>query len=222
MKYKLYFARLLALFIVATNFAIQVKAADNPHAIEGHIKNNIYNAKNNLFSIAIPHKEGSYEFAYMQIKEEFHGDQGAYVSFGPAAFNQSIYRIGLYRIDNEKNLDTITARLVKNFSLQLEQAYQTKLTLETPYEKKTINGKGARYGTLTQKIPSGIRFNQGKMEAIESIYRHIIYVIDFGNFKALVWVQTPSEQQLDNSMKIAASISPGITPRAFAESLVIH
>jgi len=93
MKYKGLLAQLLALFVVTTCLTIRVSAADNPQQIEGKIQRNVYTAKNNLFSIAIPHREGSYEYAYMKVKEEFHGEQGAYVSFGPAAFNQSIYRV---------------------------------------------------------------------------------------------------------------------------------
>jgi hypothetical protein len=63
-----------------------------PKILKGSIDNNVYTSKDKLFSIAIPHKQGSYEYKYMQVKEEYtpHND---YVSFGPAAFDQSIFRV---------------------------------------------------------------------------------------------------------------------------------
>jgi hypothetical protein len=158
----------------------------------------------------------------MKVKEEFHGEQGAYVSFGPAAFNQSIYRVGLYRIENDDNFDHVSQQLVDNFRSQLENIYQTALSTETPLGKDSINGREARHGIFVQKIPVGITISNGKMETLESVHRHEVYVIDFITFKALIWVQLPDNKQSDKSMNIVASLSPGISPRAFAESLTIH
>jgi hypothetical protein len=222
MKYKFFFIRVLALCMVAIQMPFQVSAKGNYQKIKGQIQNSIYTAKNNMFSIAIPHKEWSYEYLYMHIKEEFHDGQTSYVSFGPAAFNQSIYRVGFYRMESNESLDKVTEKLVENYSSQLESSYQTKLTIRSALAKCTINGKDAYYGAFTQQIPSGIRLIQGKMEPLNMMYRHEVYVIDFAANKAIVRVQLPDEEQADETMKHVAKSYPGISPEAFAESLIIY
>lgn len=62
-----------------------------PKFLKGDITNNIYTSKEKKFSIQVPHKEGSYEYTYLNIKEQYN-EHGTYISFGPAAFDKSIYR----------------------------------------------------------------------------------------------------------------------------------
>ena len=63
-----------------------------PKFLKGTIRNNIYTTSDGSLSVAIPHKEGSYEYQYMQVKEQY-SPQGDYISFGPAALDKSIYRV---------------------------------------------------------------------------------------------------------------------------------
>jgi len=38
-----------------------------PKFLKGEIVNNIYRSPDGSFSVGVPHKEGSYEFKYMQV-----------------------------------------------------------------------------------------------------------------------------------------------------------
>src|SRR5882724_3759617 len=64
-----------------------------PKLLKASIDDGIYTAKDKSFTVQVPHAQGSYEYTYMQVKEQYldHGED--YVSFGPAAFNQGIYRV---------------------------------------------------------------------------------------------------------------------------------
>ena len=68
--------------------------ASAPKPLKGEIRGSLYTAPDKSFSVIVPHKkkEGAHEYANTQIKEEFTG-YGAYVSFGPAAFDESVYRV---------------------------------------------------------------------------------------------------------------------------------
>jgi hypothetical protein len=65
-----------------------------PKFLKGTIKDGVYSAPDNFFSISVPQQEGSNEYRYMQIKERF-SDAEVYLSFGPAAIDQSIFRLDI-------------------------------------------------------------------------------------------------------------------------------
>lgn len=71
-----------------------------PKFTEGEIKNNHYVSLDGDFSIGLPHQESSYEYRYMEMKEQY-GEESEYVSFGPAAMDGSIYRL-LFLMKNQK------------------------------------------------------------------------------------------------------------------------
>lgn len=176
-----------------------------PKFLAGDIEDSVYTAKNGTFSIAVPHEQGTYEYRYLVIKEE-HEENGIYVSFGPGAFDRSIYRIeiawtmsGKFAFDS---LDDITPLVIHRYEEQLRpQGGPLRLA---DSRDETINGRDARYLLLTQVLspenPPGY-----------TDLTHEVYVIDMDVALAIVWVQMFGDAP-----------SYGITPRAFAESFVLH
>lgn len=101
-----------------------------PKFLKGEIKNNTYTAKDKSFSVTVPHKDGSYEYTYMQVKEQYF-EYGAYVSFGPAAFDQSIYRLETARRmtpgSQTVSFNEAVPKLVENYKTQLQKGYGAAL-----------------------------------------------------------------------------------------------
>jgi len=174
---------------------------------KGKIENNTYTAKNRLFTISIPHKEGSYENKYMKIKEEYRKND-TYVSFGPAAFNYSIYRsnIIVHPESGKKTipLDTAAPQILESTKKQMVKHYGTSpKILET--KKTKINNRNAYYWKLTQNIPAGKGYsNKNK------VFNHHVYVVDYKIAAGIFWVRIPSD---------TGSREAGITPKQFVESL---
>lgn len=176
--------------------------------LKGEIKNNIYTAKDKSFSVAVPHKNGSYEYTYMQVKEQY-SDYSVYISFGPAAFDQSVYRLEIVKRvmpgSQEVKFDDIAPKIVEGYKTQLQKGFGT-----TPQEilsrRETINGRKAYYWKLTQIVPAGKYISNRS-----SNFTHEAYVIDFEKWVAIVWVQIPETTK-----------KASIEPLAFAESVVMH
>lgn len=177
--------------------------------LKGEIRSNVYTAQDKSFSVMVPHKkEGQHEYAATQIKEEFTG-YGAYVSFGPAAFDQSIYRVemvkGVATVNPKTKLDDIASKLIEDYKAQLQKDYESA-PRKTESRQEIINGKKAYYWKLTQTAPAG-KYASNKTSTIT----HDVYIIDYEKSAAIVWVLIPE------TAKKAA-----MEPRAFAESVVMH
>lgn len=188
-------------------------------SLKGKINNNIYTAQDRSFSVKIPHKEGSYEFTYMQVKEQY-VENGIYVSFGPFAFDQSIYRINIDRPPAQASPRTtfgdLAPKFVDIFKTQLQEGYGTDPE-ETETRQETINGKRAYYykliQTLTGEKSGKFVIKEGQMVPEEVSVTHDVYVIDFGEKgAALIGVQSSEIE----------GHTPGLEPRAFAESATMH
>jgi hypothetical protein len=179
-----------------------------PKFLKGEIKNNIYTARDKSFSVAVPHKDGSYEYTYMQVKEQY-SEYGAYVSFGPAALDLNIYRVetGKRITPNSQALsfDEVAPKVVEGYKAQLQDSYGTAAQ-EVESRQETINGRKAHYWKLTQVVPAG-KFTNNR----EAIFTHDIYVIDFQKCAVTVWVQIPETTK-----------KPVIEAHAFAESVVVY
>lgn len=190
-----------------------------PNSLKGKINNNTYTAQGKTFSVAVPQKEGSYEFTYMQVKEQYSED-GVYVSFGPFAFDQSIYRIETAKPvtpgSQSVKFNDLAAVFVEGFKAQLQEGYGTSPE-EAESRQETINGRRAYYYKLTQTVPGSksgkLSINEEGNLVPEDIYViHDVYVIDFDEKgAALVGVQNSEIE----------GHTPGLEPRAFAESLTI-
>lgn len=175
---------------------------------KGKIRGNIYTARDKSFSVAVPHKkEGLHEYSDKQIREEL-TEYGAYVSFGPAAFDESIYRVEIVKdsVSGVKtDLDDIAPKLIEDYKTQLQKNYASA-PRRTKSQQETINGKKAYYWELTQLVPVG-KYASNKVITIT----HDVYILNFEKGAAIVWVLIPE------TAKKAA-----IDSRAFAESVVIH
>lgn len=176
--------------------------------LKGEIRGYLYTAQDKSFSVMVPHKkEGAHEYAPAQIKEEF-TKYGAYVSFGPAAFDQSVYRVEALKetVSGKKtNLDEIAPKLIEDYKAQLQKDYESA-PRKTESRQETISGRKAYYWELTQVAPAG-KYANNKATAIT----HDVYIINFDKGAAIVWVLIPE------TAKKAA-----MAPRAFAESVVMH
>ncbi len=152
-----------------------------PKFLAGKIENDVYFSKTKDFAVSIPHKEGTYEFTYLQIKEQYN-DLGAYISFGPAAMDQSIYRLEVGRklSAESQNVDFNSAvdAIITNYSKQLELGYKSKPTL-IKKEQIMINGFESYLISLTQDIP------HQKLE-------HEVIVTNYPTMAVIFWVQKPS------------------------------
>lgn len=152
-----------------------------PKFLDGKIENDVFISKNNDFSVSIPHKEGTYEFTYLQIKEQYN-ELGAYISFGPAAMDQSIYRleVGKKLSESSKNveLSAMVDAVITNYSKQLEYGYKSKPTL-IKKEKTMINGFESFVVHLTQNLSN-------------EVLEHEVIVTNYPTMAAIFWVQTSS------------------------------
>ena len=174
---------------------------------KGKIKKNIYTAPQQIFTVATPHKKGSYEFSYMQVKEQTEKDI-IYASFGPAAFNQSIYRVDFtkktHKALKDISFDEFAPLAIQGYNELLSNAYNSDL-VENEKTSTTINGYKAYYWKFTQNVPEGILMN------VESKLVHYVYVVDYKIGAAVIWVQIPE----------FSSSEDALSPLEFAESLTI-
>ena len=160
-----------------------------PKFTKGTIVNDRYTSKDGDFFVAIPHKDGTYEYTYMQIKEQY-SELGAYISFGPAALDQSIYRLEIGKKLSPESQDLAfedTVNLViDNYSKQLEIGYKSKPTLISK-NKLTINGIDSYSILLTQNA-------QGQS------LKHEVIVSNYKSLAAIFWVQSNSQSAEDVPM----------------------
>lgn len=167
-------------------------AGCGPMLLKGEINDNTYTAKNSLFSINIPHENNSYEFKYMKVKEQYDINQ-AYISFGPAAFNQSIYRVEFTlkpsNTTKTVNIDDAAPKVIEAYKKQLFEGYGSEL-IKKETEKLKINNYDAYYFSFTQNVPAG-----KYMSNSASIFNHYAYVIDYDIGAAIIWVQVPEDSE---------------------------
>lgn len=191
-----------------------------PKFLKGKIENGIYIAQDKSFSVSIPHSIGSYEYTHMQVKEQY-SDHGTYVSFGPSAFDQRIYRVQIYGNDIIKRVmpdiqstrfDVVAAKVFEGYKAQLLKVYGT-MPKEVLSLQETINGRKGLYWRLTQEINNSNN-NAYLANSNTDIYlAHDIYIVNFEKGIALVGVQTH---------RPAPPLAGIMDPRAFAESVVMY
>ncbi len=161
-----------------------------PKFTKGKINNDIYTSKDKDFSVSIPHKKGTREFTYLQIKEQYR-NTGAYINFGPAALDQSIYRLEIGKKltpENKNNFvlsDAVDA-VIESYSKQLEVTYKSKPEL-VKKEKILINGFESYAVNLTQNAPN-------------QTLTHEIIVTDYPTMAVIFWVQESSANSFGASI----------------------
>lgn len=174
-----------------------------PRFLSGSIDdNNVYIAKDKRFTVAVPFAEDTDDHVYMKVREEY-GPHGDYVSFGPGAMDQRIYRIEFAVPTTDlplADLDTAAPQILSSTEQQAQQAYGGTLTAG-PGQKTIVNGRNAYTWDLQQSLPSR-----------HATLAHKLYLIDFGGPMVAVWVQTPNDN---------ISNRKALTPEQFAESLKV-
>lgn len=142
-----------------------------PKFLKGDITDSVYTAKDKSFSVAVPHKQGSYEYTYLHIKELYNpGD--IYVSFGPGAIDGDIYRVEVTfrpaQVTAPIDLDAIEARAIDSVSQTLTQSYKGKVEIADG-GKTRVGDHPAWHWHLTQ-----------------APFQHEVYLIDLGAAMAIV------------------------------------
>ena len=178
-----------------------------PKFLKGSITGSVYTAPNQFFSVASPHKQDTYEYSYMKVKEVYStGD--LYLSFGPAALDQSIYRIEIAKRPrpgvSTMSVEDAAPALIDHDRKQLSRAYGGDFRLEERSDQ-VISGRRAVYFHFGQTAAAGRMMSD---RAVEIDYQ--AYVLDFGSAVAVVWVQSPR-----------MGAKSGMDAKAFAESLYI-
>lgn len=132
-----------------------------PKFTEGDIRHDRYFSPKDDFSIALPHKEGTYEYRYMQMKEQF-SKESDYVSFGPAAMDRSIYRVLIVKkISPQSQQYTEDEAVQILFDIYLAQLGQSQLEPRFISKKSVeVNGLKGREWLFSQSSEGNELLNQ--------------------------------------------------------------
>jgi hypothetical protein len=181
--------------------------------LAGSIEDSDYLAKDGSFTVRVPHAEDSSEYPFMQVKEMAQAGPGGterYVSFGPAAVCQGIWRLSVSPVPDPSrtpaNFDQLLDLLAGRMAGELTAAYTGPLQLVSE-GREPVAGRPARQRVYSQACARG-----GYLTDATATLKHEVFLIDLGRAVAFVWVQSDG-----------SSGSKGALPaRAFAESVRLH
>lgn len=158
-----------------------------PKLLSGSVDDDVYTAKDGCFTVAVPHTEESSEYTYMTVKEQQGGPGEWYVSFGPAAMDQSIYRIEVARGQDQTvlaaNFERAFDAWIEHTRSQVEAAYGGSLALESKSDDP-VAGHPARTRKYTQQTEPG-KYYSNQSEQLN----HEVIALNLGTGAAFVWVQ---------------------------------
>ncbi|MFO1077294.1 MAG: hypothetical protein U1E73_06155 [Planctomycetota bacterium] len=184
-----------------------------PNWLDGKIADGTYSAPDGDFTVKVPHTD-AYERTYMAAKERG-DDTEFYVSFGPAAFDKSIYRLAVVKSPVSPlpagELQRMARGIGGVLSAQLEPMTGEKLVVagESP---ATVGSSPAYRISYTQHAPAGT------VATDEATILHESYMIQRGDRVYSVWVQTYRWQDAT-----ANSVSQrGISAYDFADSVAFR
>ena len=165
----------LAAFATLTLLLASCGSLPPSQSVAGTLERDRYTSRDGDFSVAVPFV-GDYERTWMQVKEERHA-LVQYISFGPAALNQSIYRLMVFREHPEAvrtSLDAAAAGIASELTMQLERSYGAPLQLVTD-KAANVNGIAARQRRYRQVATAGTISN------MEVVLHHQLLVLKDGN-----------------------------------------
>jgi len=184
-------------------------AMPTPKDLSGSVANDRYTSQDGSFSVALPHPQDSFEYIYMQVKEMAQ-EGGLYVSFGPAAYDQTIWRLEVAPAPDPETLasvfDTAFEAEIANYRRQIETAGKAPLQFESEGHD-AVAGHPSRQRTFTQVVPAGIM-----MTDEPATLTHEVLAVDMQHALVFVWVQRPDDAQSHASM----------SARDFAESVRLN
>jgi len=184
-------------------------AMPTPKHLSGSVADDRYTSQDGSFSVALPHPQDSDEYTYMQVKEMVQ-EGGLYVSFGPAAFDQTIWRLEVAPAPDPETLasvfDTAFEAEIANYRRQIEAAGKAPLQFESEGHD-AVAGHPSRQRTFTQVVPAGIVISDAP-----ATLTHEALAVDMQQALVFVWVQRPEDAHMQGSM----------SARAFAESVRLN
>lgn len=176
--------------------------------LQGKVKDNTYYAPNGVLQVRLPFATDSYEYKYMEVREQFTKQTGV-VSFGPAAFDRGLYRVEVIeRLDGDESKSAFEIggpQLVDQALTFLEKNFRAPLT-EAARDSSPIQGKPTFRATAKQTVPPGL------MASNEQMYLHHIFAIHFGKKVAVAVVARPTESFAN---------PPALQAVEFASSIVV-
>lgn len=171
--------------------------------MQGEMKNGIYSPTNKTFEVAVPFKSPP-ELDHMQVKEQ-ETNEGTFVTFGPAAFDQKIFRTGLiWKLTGPSRSFTsqeIGERIVAGLTSQLEDYYKSPVKT---ISKETINVSNRM--THVWKLRHDFDFRGQHLTHL-----HEVYVQDFNDRVLFAAIELPQEG--------VSLIGSSMTPLEFVKSL---
>jgi hypothetical protein len=173
-------------------------------SLSGKVQDGIYTSPDGKLSVKVPQTD-HYELSWMEAKEITSPDS-YYVSFGPAAFDKSIYRCS---ISTKPGVMTVSMqeachRLVDQGREQVQSTTNTPLELQEE-RATTIDGKDAYAMRLSQHAPKGTVAN------VDATIRHEVCLVQHTDRIVFTWVQTYDGWP-----------AKGIGADAFLRSVVVH
>lgn len=170
-----------------------------PKIIKGKIKDGIYTSPKSKFRISVPNWDDKSEYQYMKMKEQL-STTGIYLSFGPAAFKNNIYRVEyaekLSSMSYYIELKTIKNEIFSKYIKQIEKAYNSKVELIAE-DIDLFDSKKSYSRIYRQSIPRRETFFK---TTAESLRYHFVDLIDYGSYSVMYWVEIPVN--LDNKKTI--------------------
>lgn len=156
-----------------------------PNFLDGTIEAGVYTAPDGDFTVRVPHTD-SYEQNWMQAKERSNPGE-FYVSFGPAAFDQTIYRLSVFTEPVPDLPVSELPRLARQGNAGL--ADQLRATTGEPLEltnegPTSIGGSSAYRMQYRQPAPAGTVATE------PARVRHDAWMIKRSDRLYAVWVQS--------------------------------
>lgn len=149
------------------------------------------------FSIRAPQADIRSEFIQMKTKEERFNDY-TYLSFGPAAFDLTIYR-AIVGVKDQLPFKVFKQKSIPMLAAIIQQAYKQPLTKR--FEKElSFKGHPAIYTVFTQTIPEKV--NLRLQRSAPQTLTHGIYFIDYGKYLVVLWTMGDSlslKNKMDDS-----------------------
>jgi hypothetical protein len=179
-----------------------------PKILKGEIKNDVYYAPNGVLSVAVPFAKGTYEYTYLQIKEQFNPTSGLIV-FGPAAYDLGIYRVEVFvRRDGVDTLEAFNAAapdIMRGAREMVHRDGRAPLE-ELRKDADPVNGQPTLHERVTQHAPAGVLSNRPELLTYD------LYVMQFGSKVAIAGVMRPEKSYAD---------PPALSVAAFVQSLKV-
>lgn len=179
-----------------------------PKILKGRIENDVYHAPGDVLSVAVPFAKGTYEYTYLRIREQFYA-RSRLIVFGPAAYDESIYRVELMQrrdgVATQESFQEDAPQLMLGAMQMMEQDARAPVK-ETARDQEPVNGHPTLHVQGTQQVPAGLMANRPVRVS------HEFFVMKFTTLIAVVIVMRPERRP---------SPTPGIPAARFASSLQV-